>query len=67
MIVYVLTIHFSSDLGINVPCGFLRGVLENQDPFKDMQRLSCVQLLGQGVIILLVSELTVFKPPFEFL
>ena len=48
-------------LDISMPCGFLGGVLENHDSLKDIRWLLRVRPPDQGVIILLVSKLTIFK------
>ena len=62
-----LGICFQMGLGISMPCGFLGGVLGNWDPLKGTRRLSCARPLGRDVIILLVLELTIFKPSSKFL
>ena len=61
-----LGICFQMGLGINMLYGFLGGILGNRDPIKGMRRLPRVRPLGRGVTILLVLELTIFKPSFEF-
>ena len=55
---------FQMDLGISMSCRFLGGVLRNRGPLKGKRRLPRIRTLGQGVIILLVSELTIFKSSF---
>ena len=61
-----LGIRFQTSLGISMSCGLLKGVSRNWDPFKGIRRLPHVRPPGRGMTILLVSELTIFKRPFEF-